>query len=193
MKRIIRIKHEVFGWERRPPEGERCRMAEEHLLEAALTRSVIGAFYEVYNTLGFGFLEHLYVMAMERELLARGHQVARQVGVEVVYKGEVLGTHRLDMLVDGKLVIETKSTYELQRAAHRQVFNYLKATGIEVGLLLHFGPEPKFYRFIRIGPRSDPSHPSNPGEPSEVKTSPSLTESPRTPPLGRTWDRSGPG
>jgi GxxExxY protein len=54
-------------------------MARGELLEETLTRSVIGAFYEVYNTLGFGFLEHLYVMALERELLVRGHRVARQV------------------------------------------------------------------------------------------------------------------
>jgi GxxExxY protein len=54
-------------------------MARGELLEETLTRSVIGAFYELYNTLGFGFLEHLYVMALERELLVRGHRVARQV------------------------------------------------------------------------------------------------------------------
>lgn len=87
------------------------------LIESKLTQSVIGAFFEVYNTLGFGFLEHLYVMALERELLARGHRVARQVGVRVTYKGELLGTQRLDLIVDDKLVVETKSTYELHRAA----------------------------------------------------------------------------
>ena len=133
------------------------------LIHSALTRSVIGAFFEVYNTLGFGFLEHLYVMAMERELLARGHRVARQVGVDVIYKGERLGTQRLDLVVDEKLVVETKSTYELHKAAARQVFNYLRATRLEVGLLLHFGPRPRFYRFVcsRIDP-PDPFHPSNP-------------------------------
>lgn len=133
------------------------------LIHSALSRSVVGAFFEVYNTLGFGFLEHLYVMAMERELLARGHRVARQVGVDVIYKGERLGTQRLDLVVDEKLVVETKSTYELHRAAARQVFNYLRATRLDVGLLLHFGPRPRFYRFVcsRIDP-SDPCHPSNP-------------------------------
>ncbi len=135
------------------------------LIHSALTRSVIGAFFEVYNALGFGFLEHLYVMAMERELLARGHKVDRQVGVPVTYKGHPLGTQRLDLIVDDKLVVETKSTYELHRAAARQVYNYLKATRLEVGLLLHFGPEPHFYRFIstsKSSGRSDPCHPSNP-------------------------------
>jgi GxxExxY protein len=121
-------------------------MARDELVEERLTHSVIGAFYEVYNTLGFGFLEHLYVMALERELRARGHAVGREVCVSVRYKGEDLGTQRLDMIVDGRLIVETKSTYELHKAAPRQVYNYLRATHLEVGLLLHFGPQPRFYR-----------------------------------------------
>ena len=62
------------------------------LIEEELTRSVIGAFYEVYNALGFGFLEHLYGAALERELRARGHQVGREAGVRIMYKGEPTGT-----------------------------------------------------------------------------------------------------
>lgn len=112
----------------------------------ALTYSIIGAFFEVYNTLGFGFREHLYVMALERELLARGHRVAREVAVRVSYKGEELGTERLDMIVDDVVVVETKSTEVLHRAAARQVYSYLKATNLKVGLLFHFGPEPQFFR-----------------------------------------------
>src|SRR6185295_10896378 len=136
------------------------------LLEEGLTRSVIGAFYEVYNTLGFGFLEHLYACAMERELLERGHEVAREVGIKVLFKGHDLGTQRLDMLVDGKLVVETKSTYELHRAATRQVYNYLRATNLEVGLLLHFGPAPRAYRITsRKTPIPNPQNPFNPKHP----------------------------
>jgi GxxExxY protein len=123
-------------------------MPSRWLVEERLTHSIIGAFYDVYNTLGFGFLEHLYVMALERELLRRGHHVAREVGVQVMYKGEELGTQRLDMIVDGKVVIETKSTYELHRAAERQLYNYLRATNLEVGLLFYFGPKPQFYRLM---------------------------------------------
>ena len=118
------------------------------MIEEALTRSVIGAFFEVYNTLGFGFLEHIYVMALERELLGRGHRVGRQVGVSVIYKGQELAVQRLDMLLDTKLIVEVKSTFELHPAAARQVQNYLRATRLEVGLLLHFGPKAKFYRMI---------------------------------------------
>jgi GxxExxY protein len=109
---------------------------------------VIGAFYEVYNALGFGFLEHLYVMALETELRERGHAVAREVGVPVFYKGRELGYQRLDMIVDEKLVVETKSTFELHKAAQRQLRSYLQATKLEVGLLLHFGPEARFYRVV---------------------------------------------
>ena len=91
-----------------------------NLFEERLTHSVIGAFFDVYNTLGFGFLEHIYVMALERELLARNHRVAREVAVQVSYKGQWLGQQRLDMIVDEKLVVETKSTQELHKSAHRQ-------------------------------------------------------------------------
>jgi GxxExxY protein len=123
-------------------------MARRPLIEAALTRAVIGAFFDVYNALGFGFLEHVYVMALERELRARGHDVARELAVRIMYKGEALGTQRLDMIVDGRVVVETKSTHVLHRSAPRQLYNYLRATNLEVGLLLHFGPAPKFYRLI---------------------------------------------
>jgi hypothetical protein len=68
--------------------------------EERLTYSVIGAFFEVYNTLGFGLSEHLCVMALEQELFERGHRVAREVGVDVWYKGRVLGHQRIDMIVD---------------------------------------------------------------------------------------------
>ena len=125
-------------------------MQRRRLIHERLTRSVIGAFYEVYNQLGFGFLEHIYMMALERELRARGHHVGREVWVTVYYKGEELGRQRIDMLVDGKLVVEGKATFELRRGARRQLYNYLHATDLQVGLLLHFGPEPRFYRVVSI-------------------------------------------
>lgn len=125
-----------------------------HLIDGTLTQSVIGAFYDVYNTLGFGFLEHIYVMALERELLARGHRVAREVCVRVRYKGEELAQQRIDMIVDERLIVEAKSTYDLPKAAPRQVFNYLRATNIEIALLLHFGPKPSFFRLISSNKQS---------------------------------------
>jgi GxxExxY protein len=114
--------------------------------DETLTHSVIGAFFEVYNTLGFGYLEYIYGMALERELLARRHEVARQVSVPVFYKGSVIAEQRLDMVVERSLLVEIKSTFELRKAATRQVYNYLRCTNLEVGLLLHFGPQAKVYR-----------------------------------------------
>ena len=137
-----------------------------------LIYSIIGAFFEVYNTLGYGFLEHLYLKALERELLARGHKVAREVWVTVMYKGVELGKQRLDMVVDDSIVIEIKSTHDLQKNSTRQLFNYLRATDLTAGMLLHFGPEP---RFFRISPpsrsKSDSTsaarHPERRGRPHE--------------------------
>jgi GxxExxY protein len=146
-------------------------MSRKVLVEEALTYSVIGFFFKVYNGLGFGFLEHLYVMALERELLTRGHRVAREMGVRVFYEGTELGIQRLDMVVDDKLVVETKSTFDLHKAAQRQVLNYLKATNLEVGLLLHFGPQPKYYRLYspnREALQRDQACPMHPDEPSSV-------------------------
>lgn len=128
-------------------------MGHTQLLHEALTESVIGAFFDVYNILDFGFLEHVYSAALERELRSRGHSVGREVGVEVMYKGEEIASQRLDMVVDDCLVVEIKSTMLLPPTAKRQLLGYLRATRIEVGLLLHFGPEPKFHRQILTNDR----------------------------------------
>ena len=145
-------------------------MARHELIDEALTHCVIGAFYDVYNTLGFGFLEHVYTKALERELRARGHRVGREVSVVVHYKGEALTTQRLDMIVDETLVVETKSTYQLHKAASRQVYNYLKATSLRLGLLLHFGPYPAFYRVAYRGAAGRHSHPSFPKHPNNTSS-----------------------
>jgi GxxExxY protein len=127
-------------------------MPRDGLVDERLSGSVIGAFYEVYNTLGHGLLEQLYSAALEHELLTRGHAVARELSVPVTYKGVEIGCQRLDLVIDGRLVIEVKSTRALLPAATRQLYNYLHATRLNVGLLLHFGPEPQFYRVVRLGP-----------------------------------------
>ena len=119
---------------------------ESHLIHAPLTHSVIGAFFDVYNELGFGFLEHVYVMALEHELRSRGHAVARELSVVVAYKGLPIATQRMDMVVDHRVVVEVKSTPMLPSTASRQLYNYLRATTLDVGLLLHFGPRPAVHR-----------------------------------------------
>jgi GxxExxY protein len=138
-------------------------MRPEVLIEEELTKSVIRAFYDVYNTLGYGFLENLYIRALEEELKSRGHSVAREYALRVIYNGIDIGAQRIDMVVDGKVVIEVKSTEHLHPSAIRQVYSYLRGTGLEVGLLLHFGPQPKFYRQIW---KTDRSHSTlkNPGK-----------------------------
>ncbi len=123
-------------------------MAIEKLLEEEITNVVIAAFFEVYNTVGYGFLENNYKLAMEHELRLRSRLVQREVPIDVTYKGVVTGTYRIDMVIDTKVIVEIKSTATLAPAAERQLQNYLCASKIDVGLLLHFGPKPKFYRQV---------------------------------------------
>ena len=124
-------------------------MSEDHLFERRTTGAIIGAFYEVYNRLGFGFLEHVYSLALE-------------VVVTISYKGKPLATQRLDMVVDNKVVVENKSTYVLPPFTKRQILNYLKASTMEVGLVLHFGPAARFYRIIQTHRPSGDSSNSGP-------------------------------
>ena len=129
-------------------KGTRSFGMNRRLLHDELTHSIIGAFYEVYNTLGHGYLESIYLAALERELRMRGHRVARELSVRVMYKGEEIGMQRLDLVVDDVLVVEAKSTHSLHESASRQLYNYLHATSLEVGLLLHFGPKAQFFRIV---------------------------------------------
>ena len=118
------------------------------LLEEQTTRDIIASFREVHRTLGFGYRELIYVRALERELVVRGHRVDREVAVMVYYKGEPLARQSIDLIVDEKVVVEAKATERLHAAAAPQLFSYLCATDLEVGMLLHFGREPKFKRLI---------------------------------------------
>jgi GxxExxY protein len=118
------------------------------MLEQALTRSVIRVFHTVHQTLGFGFREYIYSLALERELVAKGHRVDREVPATVHWRGEPLARQVLDMLIDEKLVLEIKSSERLHPEATTQLFSYLCATNLEVGLLLHFGREAKVHRVI---------------------------------------------
>jgi GxxExxY protein len=123
-------------------------MAEADLRCADLTRSIIGAFYDVHRGLGFGYLESTYATALEQKLRDKNHEVAREFAVRVIFEGREVGFHRLDMVVDGKVVVELKSTLLLHPSARRQLHSYLKATNLEVGLLLHFGESPRFHRLF---------------------------------------------
>lgn len=86
--------------------------------------------------------------------MLRGHQVVRELLVPVSYKGRLIGWQRLDMVVDGLVVVENKATEKPSPTAALQLVSYLHATSFEVGVLLHFGPSPRFYRFIDYPKRS---------------------------------------
>ncbi|HVZ48410.1 MAG TPA: GxxExxY protein [Gemmatimonadaceae bacterium] len=111
-----------------------------------LANEILKYFYRTYNTLGFGYLEQVYAAAMTYELRRAGIEVAREYAVRVMYDGVELGFHRLDMVVAGAVVVEIKATATLHPVARRQLYNYLRATNLEHGLLLYFGPEPRFQR-----------------------------------------------
>ena len=118
------------------------------MLHEEITSQIIAAFYVVYNTLGYGFLEKVYENALALELQKRGLRVSRQVSIQVHYEGQVVGTYFADILVEGKVVLELKAAEDIVKAHENQLVNYLKATDLEVGLILNFGPEPGFKRKI---------------------------------------------
>jgi GxxExxY protein len=113
-----------------------------------LTSQIIGGFYEVYNTFGFGLLEGVYAAALQRELEARGLFVDREVWIDVMYKGEPVARQRIDIVVNYSVILEIKATEQLPTIARRQLLSYLRSTHLELGLILHFGPEPKVHRLV---------------------------------------------
>ena len=113
-----------------------------------LTEKIIKIFYKVYNTLGYGFLEKIYENAMMIEFRKAFIPAESQSSIKVVYEGELVGEHSADIIVDKKVIIELKAVKSLMQDHHAQLLNYLKATDIEVGLLLNFGPKPEISRKV---------------------------------------------
>jgi GxxExxY protein len=118
-------------------------------VEQELSYTVVGCFFWVCNTLGYGYLESIYAKAMEVALQLRGLKVRREVPVNVLFEGVELGQHRMDMVVEDTIIIEVKSTERLTEIPKRQLRNYLTATNKELGILLHFGPQATHYRVLR--------------------------------------------
>ena len=118
------------------------------MLHHDVTDRILNAYYNVYNTLGFGFLEKVYEKALMIELKQLGLNAVRQYPIEVEYSGEVVGNYFADILVNSKVIIEIKAASALCEEHELQLINYLKATNIEVGLLLNFGQQPEFKRKI---------------------------------------------
>ena len=115
---------------------------------APLTDKILKAFYKVFNTLGYGFLEKVYENALVFELCEMGLRVEQQKKIVVYYRGQVVGEYFADLLVENAVVVEIKAAEQIVDAHKAQLLNYLKATPFEVGLLLNFGREPEFKRQV---------------------------------------------
>ena len=118
------------------------------LVYGELSYAIVGAFFSVYNRLGFGFLESVYLKCVEILLRKKGLRVEREVPVEIAFEGELVGSYRIDMLVERCIIVETKATERLSDFARVQLRNYLAASGLRLGLILHFGPKPAHYRVL---------------------------------------------
>ena len=118
------------------------------LLEEELTGRILGVFYRVYDRLRYGFLESVYCAALALEFEAAGIRYVREAPLDVWYKGRRLGIFKVDYLVEDRVIVEVKSRDVLAERHRDQLVNYLHASQIEVGLLLHFGPKPKFERKV---------------------------------------------
>jgi GxxExxY protein len=113
-----------------------------------LTSAIINAFYHVYNELGYGFLEKVYENALAHELRKRGFTVAQQAPLQVTYDGIVVGSYFADILVNNSVILELKAADGIAEEHEAQLLNYLKASQIDIGLLLNFGPRPQIKRKI---------------------------------------------
>ena len=119
---------------------------ENDYLYQDLTAEIIRCFYIVYNKLGYGFLEKVYEKALKFELEKAGFQVERQKPINVYYETELVGEYYADLLVENKVIIELKASVAMCEEHENQLINYLKATEVEVGLLLNFGKKPEIKR-----------------------------------------------
>jgi GxxExxY protein len=113
-----------------------------------LTEKLIGTFYTLYNELGHGFIESVYQRGFVLMLVDQGIEFVEQAPIRVLHRGRELGEFRADLLVEGVVLVEFKAVKVLESVHEKQVFNYLKATEIEVGLLFNFGPRAQFRRIL---------------------------------------------
>ena len=120
----------------------------KNYLHSDLTDKIIRCFYTVYNSLGYGFLERVYENSLCIELKRAGLDVKSQYPISVFFRDELVGEYFADMIVDNCVIIELKACETLNKLHENQLVNYLKATEIEVGLLLNFGKKPEIKRKI---------------------------------------------
>ena len=114
-----------------------------------ITEKILGAAFEVHNTLGCGFLEKVYENALIEELRLRGVKVEAQKEIQVFYKNKKVGTYIADLVIEGKVIVELKAVESISTVHMAQVLNYLKASGYEVGLILNFAKTKlEYQRFV---------------------------------------------
>lgn len=117
---------------------------DRKLIYADLTYRLRGAIFNVYNELGYGHKESVYQKALIKELEVRGIPYGHELGLDVIYQGEMVGSYRPDLVIDGEIIIEIKAVEIMPKAFENQLINYLKTTGFSLGLLINFGA-PKLY------------------------------------------------
>jgi GxxExxY protein len=126
---------------------------DKKMLHHSLTEKIIGVFYDVYNELGHGFLESVYETAMVIALEEKSIKVERQVEVPVWFRGRQIGTFFADLVVESIVIVELKAVRSIDPSHEAQLLHYLRATEIELGLLLNFGVRPEIKRKIYDNPR----------------------------------------
>jgi len=112
-------------------------MAE--IVEKDLSYQIVQAAYEVFNGLGPGFGENIYEEAMVIVLKKYSHEVERQKCVKIYFQGHEIGLHRIDLIVDGRIVLELKASAEIAQVYKQQALSYLKATGLQIAMVINFG------------------------------------------------------
>ncbi|MBA3683415.1 MAG: GxxExxY protein [Bacteroidetes bacterium] len=123
-------------------------ISTDNYKHSEITEKIISAFYKVYNTLGYGFLEKVYENAMFIELVAQGMRVEKQKRIKVFYENKEVGEYFADLAINEFVIVELKAAESLCEEHEFQLINYLKATEIEVGLLLNFGKKPEVKRKV---------------------------------------------
>jgi len=113
-----------------------------------ITSLILKAFFNVYNELGYGFLEKVYENALMIELTELGLKVEQQVPINVLYGKSIVGNYFADLVVDNLVILELKAIEKLMPINEVQLVNYLKASEMEVGLLLNFGRKPQYKRRV---------------------------------------------
>jgi GxxExxY protein len=131
-------------------DSERGEGSSGHVVDRHLSHVIVGCFYEVYNELGQGLLESLYARALEIAMRERGLCVDREYPLAVTFRGQQIGFFRVDMLVERRVIVELKSSERIPESAHRQLRSYLNCLGLKLGILLHFGSRPRFYRELGV-------------------------------------------